>query len=643
MRKHTKSVISLLLIMPLLLAAAPSSSRALEDNAASLPEDSQSSESLPEDSDNEPVPEHETLPESEPPAEYLSSGVTVVDAKGGSTFSDVNSKNWYYTAFSYCESKGAFAAIPLSGKFDGSSKIDRGMCVTILFEVFGDGREAPSESPASDISAGDYYIAAADWAIEAGIITGYEDGLFHPERSLSREQMMCVIARVARYKGCSTEPSTSVYLLSGFSDAGSVSSWAENDVRWCVQQNLISGVNGALNLSGTLSRAESVQVIYNLSQWLSDSSLHNNAVPAKAVSQTGSRHNAIQSIINSSANRYGAVGMSVAIIENGVVTDTFAYGYAIKGSMKMTADTKVRMGSVTKTATALATMISVENGVMSLDASIGDYWGFKIGTHAKGDVVSARSILTHTSSIVSTEVIADTYYSAMAYRLKSGTGIDSFASGNIANWMYNNYAVDVLGVTVELANNRELDDILDEYIYGPLNIDAAFYGGDLKEPDLIATIYNGNSIGRSAETSRSMHSDGVPGSCGTYFAGGLMISAYDLAKIIAMMANDGTYNGVRYLPASIIANMEYHGGNRLTSSGYYQCQPLRYRKNMYGQSEMYYHTGSAYGVYNLYCYNPNTRNGVVVFSTGATGTLDGSRVYAVCGNVAKSIMETYMS
>ena len=39
--------------------------------------------------------------------------------------------------------------------------------------------------------------------------------------------------------------------------------------------------------------------------------------------------------------------------------------------------------------------------------------------------------------------------------------------------------------------------------------------------------------------------------------------------------------------------------------------PLRLRFDIYGRDRLYYHTGSAYGVYSLMTYNPETKNGVV--------------------------------
>ena len=58
---------------------------------------------------------------------------------------------------------------------------------------------------------------------------------------------------------------------------------------------------------------------------------------------------------------------------------------------------------------------------------------------------------------------------------------------------------------------------------------------------------------------------------------------------------------------------------------------------MYGREAIYYHTGSAYGFYGLISYDPDTGDGVVVFTTGASGAKDGYGVYSVCSQVAKAV------
>ena len=294
-------------------------------------------------------------------------------------------------------------------------------------------------------------------------------------------------------------------------------------------------------------------------------------------------HDEYQQKINDISKKYGAVGVSVALFENGKVIDTFTYGDAIKGKLPMTDETKIRIASLSKIFVGLATMISVENGTMSLDEDIGTYWGIDVKTKASGDVITPRSILTHTSSIIATDNVSATYYNSMMQRLKSGTGIRNIVSGSIKNYSYNNYAIDVLGITVELANNKRLDDILGEYLYEKLGVDAAFYAGDLKDKSNVATIYRSDgSVGRTSASITS-HNSEEPGAKGFGFAGGVTISVKDLGKIIALIANNGVYEDTRYLSEDIIANLEYHENNEMEDK--WQCQPLFYKPNMYNQED----------------------------------------------------------
>ncbi|MBP3256129.1 MAG: beta-lactamase family protein [Clostridia bacterium] len=347
-------------------------------------------------------------------------------------------------------------------------------------------------------------------------------------------------------------------------------------------------------------------------------------------------HDAYQAQIEKIARKYGATGVSVAFFDEGKVIDTFLYGYAIKGRQEMTDDTKVRIASISKIFVGLATMFSCEKRTMDLDEDIGTYWNCNIRTSSSNDVITPRSILTHTSSISDTEDLSATFYSNMLYRLRSGSGIRNRISGDINNYYYNNYAMDVLGMTVELANGETLDTILNEGLYSKLGIDAAFFAGDLEDNSNVATLYQADgSIGFDSSRLCAQH-EGAPGSKGWAFSGGVTISAKDLGKVMATIANDGVYEGQRYISQKCIEELEYHKNNNLDK--FWQCQPLCYQGDMYDQGEFYYHTGSAYGVYNLVGYNPNTKQGVAILTTGANGSKDEEDVYCICSDIAELLL-----
>lgn len=145
-------------------------------------------------------------------------------------------------------------------------------------------------------------------------------------------------------------------------------------------------------------------------------------------------------------------------------------------------------------------------------------------------------------------------------------------------------------------------------------------------------------MGLSLASQVQRKSDGLPGTDGITFAGGLTISAYDLGKIVALLANDGVYDGGQYIPTEVVSALESHQ-NGVIAGGFYQGQPLRYRNWAYAQSQLYYHTGSAYGVYNLISYNPITKSSVVVLTSGASATKDAYGIYAVCGEISRMLYE----
>lgn len=345
----------------------------------------------------------------------------------------------------------------------------------------------------------------------------------------------------------------------------------------------------------------------------------------------------LQPAIDEIMKKRGAVSGAVALIESGMVTSTWEYGDAVRNSVKVTEDTKIRIASISKVAVAMNALRMVDEGIISLDESIGTYWGFPVSNPKYQDnPITIRSILSHTSSIAELNG-----YTGMEQKIKSNKIFRNVRPSDPAAYSYCNFAFCVLGTTLEKAANKTIYDISEEYFFDPMGIDASFAGGRLKNPDLLASLYYADrSMARSKEAMAGMKGSDVPGYDGSYFPGGLCISAKDLAKMIAILTNDGVYEGQRYLSEEAVATMEspygpadYHGV-QVT-----QCLPLKYQTNIYGEDSLYFHTGSAYGAFNLCSYNPETGNGVVVLTIGASGATDEYGIYTVCGEISKLLYE----
>ena len=104
--------------------------------------------------------------------------------------------------------------------------------------------------------AADYPYFVAE---ENGIVTGYGDGTFGPEDSITREQLAAILYRYASYKGYDVTISAD---LSSYTDADSVSAYAVDAMSWANAEGLITGVTATtLNPTGTATRAQVATIL----------------------------------------------------------------------------------------------------------------------------------------------------------------------------------------------------------------------------------------------------------------------------------------------------------------------------------------------------------------------------------------------
>ena len=90
------------------------------------------------------------------------------------------------------------------------------------------------------------------------IFSGCGDGTMGPNRSITRQEAMSVIARAfAVADGTAAD-------LAAFTDASAVSNWAVASVAGLVRAGIVSGDAGRLSPKATITRAEIAQMLYNM-------------------------------------------------------------------------------------------------------------------------------------------------------------------------------------------------------------------------------------------------------------------------------------------------------------------------------------------------------------------------------------------
>lgn len=179
-------------------------------------------------------------------------------------FSDVSGDDWYFGAVRYVYENGMMNGTG-SGLFSPMLTTSRAMIVTILYRL----EDGPAPLSAnfdtfSDIQTDAWYAGAVAWAGRNGVVSGYDDGRFGPDDAITREQLAAILYRYASLRGLAVSASAS---LDAFTDAGAVSSYADEAMRWAVGSGLISGKGESiLDPLGSATRAETAAILMRFCQ-----------------------------------------------------------------------------------------------------------------------------------------------------------------------------------------------------------------------------------------------------------------------------------------------------------------------------------------------------------------------------------------
>ena len=186
-------------------------------------------------------------------AYVLVDGSCVIDIKyNAKPFEDVMPYDWFNSAVVFASSHELFQGIA-EGVFAPNMPMTRGMLVTVLWRL----ENKPEDFAANnfpDVSDGTWYTEAVEWASKNGIVTGYTDGTFQPNRNITRQEMAAMLYRYMNYLGYDMSARGD---LSKFTDAEQIGSWALENVQWANGAGIITGKTGNLiDPLGNATRAE---------------------------------------------------------------------------------------------------------------------------------------------------------------------------------------------------------------------------------------------------------------------------------------------------------------------------------------------------------------------------------------------------
>ena len=165
------------------------------------------------------------------------------------TFPDVDYSQWYAPGVNYMAGKGLMTGYEGTSLFGVGRTLTRGELATILWRnacpdeaAAYDPASAKDETGVAGSADGQFYTAAANWAVENGVITGIvrEDGSldFAATEDVTFEQLATILARL----GATPEEVAAVGSdLSAFLDGDAASDWSAASLKWAADKGLAQG------------------------------------------------------------------------------------------------------------------------------------------------------------------------------------------------------------------------------------------------------------------------------------------------------------------------------------------------------------------------------------------------------------------
>jgi CubicO group peptidase (beta-lactamase class C family) len=306
-------------------------------------------------------------------------------------------------------------------------------------------------------------------------------------------------------------------------------------------------------------------------------------------------------------------GACVLVLHNGEPIVRQAYGMAdLEREIAATSTTNYRLASVTKQFTAAAVLMLREEGALSFDAPLHE-WFPSIDPPAAG--ATLLHLLTHTSGLIDYEVLIPSgrtgqLHDADVLRLVESEPRTYFAPGS--SYRYSNGGYALLALVVERVSGMRFAAFLQERIFSPLGM-----SGTIAYQRGVSTVIN-RAYGYSRADGGWKRTDQNPTSA-VLGDGGVYSSIEDLAKWDAAL-----YDGRLLRPESLRL--------AFTPATATDDPATRYGLGWRITGETVWHSGESIGFRNVIVRWPKRRLTVIVLTNR-----DGLEPYRMALAIAASI------
>ncbi len=273
----------------------------------------------------------------------------------------------------------------------------------------------------------------------------------------------------------------------------------------------------------------------------------------------------------------------------------------------VTADMKFGIGSVTKTVVAATIMKLVDEGVLTLDDTVGDWLQLDLPNVAEH--ITIMQLLSHFTGL-------EGYLFPELWEIVEAEGSTPIAPTEVAKFIgepinppgitheYSNSNYLILGLMIEAATNKTVGEVMREKLWTPFNLSTMYFGANETIPEPIITPWRDSNGDGTLQNIKADYGAGFHSIF--YCAADVFSTASDLS-----MWAQHLYAGTVLSESSRTKMMtSYFDIPHATFIGY----GLGVRKNVYAGHTMWGHTGGMRGYGSHLFYDPLNKVSIAILN-----------------------------
>jgi hypothetical protein len=162
--------------------------------------------------------------------------------------------HWAQDAITSVYEKGVVSGYE-DGTFQPEKTISRAEFLQVLYNVYGNGESA--DISFSDVPESAWYYDCVKWGVASGLVTGYGDYTFRADQEITREEAAVILSR------CSGLPAGGSSVA--FKDSNAIAGWAKDGVAAVSKAGVMQGSSsGYFNPKKMMTRAEAAVIASRL-------------------------------------------------------------------------------------------------------------------------------------------------------------------------------------------------------------------------------------------------------------------------------------------------------------------------------------------------------------------------------------------